>query len=53
MNCIGLDLGTGTIKGVLWNPADGIIASGKRTVPLLRPQEKFVEIYPETYFDTL
>lgn len=53
MNCIGLDLGTGTIKGVLWNPADGIIASGKRTVPLLRPQEKFVEINPETYFDTL
>ncbi len=53
MNCIGLDLGTGTIKGVLWNPADGIIASGKRTVPLLRPQEMFVEIDPETYFDTL
>ena len=53
MNCIGLDLGTGTIKGVLWNPADGIIASGKRTVPLLRPQEMFVEINPETYFDTL
>jgi hypothetical protein len=53
MNCIGLDLGTGTIKGVLWNPADGIIASAKRTVPLLRPQEMFVEIDPETYFDTL
>ena len=47
MNCIGLDLGTGTIKGVLWNQKNGILASGKRTVPLLRPQEKFVEIYEQ------
>ena len=53
MNCIGLDLGTGTIKGVLWNPADGVISSGKRTVPLQRPQENFVEIDPQCYFDTL
>ena len=53
MNFIGLDLGTGTIKGVLWNPAAGILASGKRAVPLQRPQENFVEIDPEKYFDTL
>ena len=53
MNHIGLDLGTGTIKGVLLDSRQNVLASGKRPVPLLRPQENFVEIDPQSYFDTL
>ena len=52
-NYIGLDLGTGTIKGVLWNPQRGIIARDRRRVQLLRPAEKMVEIDAAGYFADL
>ena len=49
MNCIGLDLGTGAIKGVCWNSGKGILKKISERIELDHPAPDQVEIDPETY----
>ena len=48
MNCIGLDLGTGAIKGVCWNSGKGILKKISERIELDHPAPDQVEIDPET-----
>lgn len=49
MNCIGLDLGTGAIKGVCWNDGKGILQSLFERVAFAHPAPGHVEIDPAQY----
>lgn len=49
MTTIGLDLGTGAIKGVCWNPAKGILKQISERVTFHSPEENWQELDPETY----
>ena len=49
MSTIGLDLGTGAIKGVCWNPRDGILSTASERIPFLHPHEKWAELEPNAY----
>ena len=49
MNCIGLDLGTGAIKGVCWNSGKGILKKISERIELDHPAPDQAEIDPETY----
>ena len=49
MSTIGLDLGTGAIKGVCWNPKDGILSTASERIPFLHPHEKWAELDPNAY----
>ena len=49
MSTIGLDLGTGAIKGVCWNPKDGILATASERIPFLHPHENWAELEPNAY----
>ena len=49
MNCIGLDLGTGAVKGVCWNSAKGILKKISERVAFEHPAPDWIEIDPETY----
>ena len=49
MNCIGLDLGTGAIKGVCWNSGKGILKKISERIELDHPAPDQVEIDPEAY----
>ena len=49
MNCIGLDLGTGAVKGVCWNPAKGILKKISERVAFEHPAPDHVEIDPGKY----
>ena len=51
MNTIGLDLGTGAIKGVCWNPTDGIVATASERIPFLHPHENWAELDAAAYRD--
>ncbi|MBP5640658.1 MAG: hypothetical protein J6X55_14340 [Victivallales bacterium] len=51
MNTIGLDLGTGAIKGVCWNPRDGIIATASERIPFLHPHDNWAELDSIAYRD--
>lgn len=46
---IGLDLGTGAVKGALWNSDGEVEATAERTISFSRPHEKWVEIDPIEY----
>lgn len=46
---IGLDLGTGAIKGVRWNPRQGVIQSVSERVNFRHPEPGWVEIAAEDY----
>ena len=49
MSTIGLDLGTGAIKGVCWNPKDGILVTASERIPFLHPHENWAELEPNAY----
>ena len=49
MNTIGLDLGTGAIKGVCWNPERGILSTASERIPFLHPQAHWEELDPNAY----
>ena len=53
METIGLDLGTGAIKGVRWNSGKGITGRATRSVPLRRPEPGRVELDAEEYLRTI
>ena len=44
MNTIGLDLGTGAIKGVLWNADRGILQSASERISIRRPHPGWAEL---------
>ena len=46
---IGLDMGTGAVKGVLWDSSGAVEATAERPVPLSRPAEGHVEIDAAAY----
>lgn len=43
-NYIGLDLGTGAIKGVCWHPVKGVLRKSSKRVTFSYPRPGFVEI---------
>ena len=49
MNCIGLDLGTGAVKGVCWNSRKGILKKISERVAFEHPAPDWIEIDPEKY----
>ena len=49
MSYIGLDLGTGAIKAVLWNKKEGIISKISERVEFARPAPNFVEMDANGY----
>ena len=49
MNCIGLDLGTGAIKGVCWNDGKGVLKSLSERVVFAHPAPGHAEIDPAQY----
>lgn len=51
MNYIGLDLGTGAIKAVLWNKEKGILERISERVEFSRPAPGFVEMDPDAYLE--
>jgi len=48
---IGLDIGTSAIKGVLLDPARGVLAEARRATELLRPAQGQVEFSAERCFE--
>ncbi len=51
MTTIGLDLGTGAIKGVCFNPEKGVLKKVSERVNFNYPAENFVELDPLQYRD--
>ena len=49
MNTIGLDLGTGAIKGVCWNAAHGILHSVSERIRLHHPHPGWTELDAQEY----
>ena len=49
MTSIGLDLGTGALKGVCWNARKGVLKSISRRVTFAHPAPGRVELDPATY----
>ena len=49
MNCIGLDLGTGAVKGVCWDSGKGILKKISERVAFEHPAPDRAEIDPEKY----
>ena len=48
--CIGLDLGTSAIKGVLIDSQGRVLAEAVAATSLLRPHDGWVEVDPEQHY---
>ena len=53
MNCIGLDLGTGAVKGVCWSSVGGILKKISERVAFEHPAPDHSEIDPVLYRDRI